>query len=105
MIFSSQASASMEECAAAMGAGPRWFQLYRGTSDDLVESFVRRAEAAGCEAIVLTLDTTQLDWRPRVDRLSEFEERSVFYAAGPPEAHRCGASKGLPWSGVAPFFP
>ena len=65
MIFSSQASVPMEECAAAMGDAPRWFQLYWSRSDDLVRSFVRRAEGCGCEAIVLTLDTTLLGWRPR----------------------------------------
>src|SRR6478672_5493087 len=64
-IFSNQASASMEDCAAAMGASPRWFQLYWSTSDDLVASLVGRAEAAGCEAVVVTLDTTMLGWRPR----------------------------------------
>lgn len=65
MIFSNQASVPMETCAAAMGASPRWFQLYWSRSDALVESFVRRAEACGCDAIVLTLDTTMLGWRPR----------------------------------------
>jgi lactate 2-monooxygenase len=55
----------MEECAAAMGDAPRWFQLYWSRSDALVESFVRRAEACGCGAIVLTLDTTMLGWRIR----------------------------------------
>lgn len=65
MIFSNQASVPMEACAAAMGDAPRWFQLYWSTSNELVESFVRRAEACGCEAIVLTLDTTLLGWRPR----------------------------------------
>lgn len=55
----------MEACAAAMGAAPRWFQLYWSTSNELVTSFVRRAEACGCRAIVLTLDTTMLGWRPR----------------------------------------
>ena len=64
-IFSSQASRPMEECAAAMGDGPRWFQLYWSKSDALVESFVRRAEACGCGAIVVTLDTTMLGWRAR----------------------------------------
>ena len=64
-LFSSQASVAMESCAAAMGDAPRWFQLYWSESDALVESFVRRAEACGCEAIVLTLDTTLLGWRPR----------------------------------------
>ena len=65
MIFSNQASVAMEPCAAAMGESPRWFQLYWSKSDALVESFVQRAEACGCDAIVLTLDTTMLGWRPR----------------------------------------
>jgi lactate 2-monooxygenase len=65
MIFSSQASRSLEECAAAMGDSPRWFQLYMSTSDELVRSFVSRAERVGCEAIVVTLDTTMLGWRLR----------------------------------------
>jgi isopentenyl diphosphate isomerase/L-lactate dehydrogenase-like FMN-dependent dehydrogenase len=65
MVFSNQASVSMEECAAAMGDAPRWFQLYWSTSDEVVESLVGRAEAAGCDAIVVTLDTTMLGWRPR----------------------------------------
>jgi lactate 2-monooxygenase len=64
-VVSTQASVPMERCAEAMGDGPRWFQLYRGTSDELAESFVRRAEACGCEVLVLTLDTTQLGWRIR----------------------------------------
>ncbi len=65
MIFSNQASRPMEECARAMGDAPRWFQLYWSTSNALVKSFVRRAEACGCGAIVLTLDTTMLGWRVR----------------------------------------
>jgi L-lactate dehydrogenase (cytochrome) len=65
MVFSNQASVSMETCAAAMGRSPRWFQLYWSTSDELVESLVARAEACGCEALVVTLDTTMLGWRPR----------------------------------------
>src|SRR5207253_3281098 len=64
MILSSQASCPMETCAA-MGHGPRWFQLYWNGVDAVMESFVRRAEACRCRAIVLTLDTTMLAWRPR----------------------------------------
>lgn len=64
-IFSSQASVSMEKCSSAMSDSPRWFQLYWSTSNELVESFVKRAEKCDCEAIVLTLDTTMLGWRPR----------------------------------------
>jgi lactate 2-monooxygenase len=65
MVFSNQASVAMEECAAALGDSPRWFQLYWSISDELVESFVSRAERCGCEAIVVTLDTTILGWRTR----------------------------------------
>jgi len=64
MIVSSQASCPIETCAA-VGSGPRWFQLYWNGIDAVMESFVRRAEACHCRAIVLTLDTTMLAWRPR----------------------------------------
>ena len=65
MIFSNQASRPMEACARELGGSPRWFQLYWSIKDDLVASFVERAEACGCEAIVVTLDTTMLGWRTR----------------------------------------
>jgi lactate 2-monooxygenase len=63
MIISNQASTPMEAIARELGDSPRWFQLYWSTSDELVESLVRRAEASHCEAIVVTLDTTLLGWR------------------------------------------
>lgn len=64
-IFSNQASRPMEEVAAAMGNSPRWFQLYWSKSNELVKSFVQRAEKCGCDALVVTLDTTMLGWRTR----------------------------------------
>lgn len=64
-IFSNQASYSMEACAAVMNNSPRWFQLYWSKSYELVKSLVSRAEKCGCNAIVVTLDTTMLAWRPR----------------------------------------
>ncbi|MDF2575651.1 MAG: lactate 2-monooxygenase [Agromyces sp.] len=64
-VLSNQASRPMEAVAAAMGAGSRWFQLYWSASDELNASFLRRAEAAGCEAVVVTLDTHLLGWRAR----------------------------------------
>lgn len=62
-IFSNQASVPMEETAALMPDTPKWFQLYWSTSNDLVASLVQRAEACGCSAITVTLDTTMLGWR------------------------------------------
>ncbi len=64
-IFSNQASFPMESCAEVMGESPRWFQLYWSKSNALVESFIQRAERCRCSAIVVTLDTTMLGWRPR----------------------------------------
>jgi len=64
-IFSNQASRPMEEVASVMGDSPRWIQLYWSKSNELVASFVERAEKCGCQAIVVTLDTTHLGWRTR----------------------------------------
>lgn len=64
-IFSNQASKPMEACANVMGESPRWFQLYWSKSNDLVLSFLKRAEVCGCNALVVTLDTTLLGWRTR----------------------------------------
>jgi lactate 2-monooxygenase len=64
-ILSSAASHSLEEVAEAMGEAPRWFQLYWVNDREICESFVARAAAAGYGAIVVTLDTLTLGWRPR----------------------------------------
>ena len=64
-ITSSQASRPMEAIASAIGSGPRWFQLYWSSRNELTASFVERAERAGYEAIVVTIDTTMLGWRMR----------------------------------------
>ncbi|MDV3354892.1 alpha-hydroxy-acid oxidizing protein [Dietzia sp. IN118] len=63
-IFSSQGSSPMEATAAAMQASPRWFQLYWSSDEQLVDSFIARAEAIDAGALVVTLDTTTLGWRP-----------------------------------------
>jgi lactate 2-monooxygenase len=65
MIFSNQASKPMEGLSKILGDSPRWCQLYWSKSDELVESLATRAAQCGCEAIVVTLDTTILGWRAR----------------------------------------
>ncbi len=65
MVFSNQASKPMEGLARILEDSPHWFQLYWSRSDALVESLATRAERCGCDAIVVTLDTTMLGWRPR----------------------------------------
>jgi isopentenyl diphosphate isomerase/L-lactate dehydrogenase-like FMN-dependent dehydrogenase len=64
-ILSNQGCSPMEDVAAAMGSAPRWFQLYWSTDEPLVDSLLARAAASGAEAIVVTLDTTMLGWRPQ----------------------------------------
>jgi isopentenyl diphosphate isomerase/L-lactate dehydrogenase-like FMN-dependent dehydrogenase len=63
-IFSNQGCNPMEETAAEMGDTPRWVQLYWSTDEGLVDSMRARAEAIGAGALVVTLDTTLLGWRP-----------------------------------------
>jgi lactate 2-monooxygenase len=64
-ILSTAASHSMEQVAEAMGDASRWYQLYWPTDRDLAASFLERAGNAGYQAIVVTLDTWLLGWRPR----------------------------------------
>lgn len=64
-IASTAASHSLEEIAEAMGSASRWYQLYWPRDRELAASFLRRARAAGYEAVVVTLDTWMLGWRPR----------------------------------------
>lgn len=64
-VLSTAASHTIEEVAAASGAGSRWYQLYRPTDDAVTISLLRRARAAGFTVLVVTLDTWTLGWRPR----------------------------------------
>ena len=63
-IQSTVSGFSIEEIAEATGDSPKWFQLYwSGTNGEISYSMVKRAEEAGFEAIVLTVDTVMLGWR------------------------------------------
>jgi L-lactate dehydrogenase (cytochrome) len=66
MVASTASSYTLEAIAEAGGPdAARWFQLYWPRGEELAASFVHRAEAAGYEALVVTLDTWLLAWRPR----------------------------------------
>ena len=64
-ILSTASSHSIEDVAEAMGHASRWYQLYWPTDRDLASSFIERAGKAGYSALVVTLDTWMLGWRPR----------------------------------------
>jgi L-lactate dehydrogenase (cytochrome) len=63
-IHSTAAAHSIEDVAAASGEGPRWYQLYWPAEREVAASLVKRADAAGFGAIVVTLDTFMMGWRP-----------------------------------------
>jgi len=62
---SSVSSAPMADVADATGSAPAWFQLYPSADPDLSASLLRRAEAAGYSAVVITVDTPTMGWRER----------------------------------------
>jgi lactate 2-monooxygenase len=65
MIASTLMTDPVEEVGAALGETPGFFQLYTPNDRELAESFVHRAERAGFQGIVVTLDTWIPGWRPR----------------------------------------
>jgi 4-hydroxymandelate oxidase len=56
LCASTLSTVSLEEIAEA-SSGPRWFQLYIYRDRSLTEDLVRRAEEAGYEAVVVTVDS------------------------------------------------
>jgi 4-hydroxymandelate oxidase len=64
MVASTMSTRSLEDIARA-ASGPLWFQLYVYRDRSISESLVRRAEAAGYHALVLTVDTPRLGSRER----------------------------------------
>ena len=64
MVLSTASSHTIEEVAEASGDGPRWYQLYWPNDPDVCASLLDRARKAGYTALVVTLDTWTLAWRP-----------------------------------------
>jgi 4-hydroxymandelate oxidase len=54
-ILSTQSSSSVEDVIQARG-GPIWFQLYTTNNFDVTTRLVKRAEAAGCPVVAVTVD-------------------------------------------------
>ncbi|AVO42643.1 alpha-hydroxy acid oxidase [Simplicispira suum] len=99
LVLSMQASSPLEDVAAAMhgdpGAGPLWLQLYLQHDRALVRDLVERAEAAGCEALVVTVDAPTSGVRDR-------ERRAAF--ALPPEVQAVNLARMAP-AVQAPLAP
>jgi 4-hydroxymandelate oxidase len=101
-VFSTVSTLPLERIAGDAPAFPRWFQLYLQPDFSATEELVRRAEAVGFTAIVLTTDVPVLGSRDRqyrsglaIDRAVPFGNGSkVIIAARHPTAH--GATYRLP---------
>jgi len=72
VVLSTQASVSLESVAQAVlpdpGRGPLWFQLYMQPDRGFTQALAQRAEAAGYEALVLTVDAPTSGVRDRERR-------------------------------------
>ncbi|NRQ31177.1 alpha-hydroxy-acid oxidizing protein [Nonomuraea sp. NN258] len=73
MIVSMAATVAVEDVAAAAPGAELWFQLYLQPDLAFTERIVRRAEAAGCTALVVTVDSPVLGAHAR-DRRNGFRD-------------------------------
>jgi lactate 2-monooxygenase len=65
MVLSTASSTALEDVQSELAGSPAWYQLYWPSNQDVAASLVQRAERAGYQALVVTVDTWQLGWRPR----------------------------------------
>lgn len=113
LIVSTAASHPMEDIARVMGDGPRWYQLYWVSDEEVTESFLERAQRSGHEAIVLTVDSPRVGWRDRDlrnayspflegDGIAQYTSDPVFRSrlAVPPEEDPAAAG-----AAVTEMFP
>jgi 4-hydroxymandelate oxidase len=84
MVLSTQSSCTLEDVAPLVLAdadrGPLWFQLYLLPERDFVRELVQRVEAAGYEALVLTVDAPVQGARDR-ERKAGFRRPAHLRAA------------------------
>jgi len=66
LCLSSLSSTPMEDVAETLGDTPKFFQFYWSSNDAIAKSFLDRAETAGYDAIVVTVDAPILGWRERL---------------------------------------
>ncbi len=111
-VLSTQASQPLEDVAALVrdepGRGPLWFQLYPQADRGLARALMQRAQAAGYDAIVLTVDAPLAGARDR-ERRAGFRLpaglRAVnLPAAAPPAPAGPAGGAGADWRAAAPSW-
>lgn len=98
MCCSTVSSTPLEDVAAA-ATGPLWFQLYVYRDRDVTRDLVKRAESAGCRALVLTVDTPRLGRRERDIRGGFSLPDGITIA----NLERYGTPDALRWAGTSSF--
>jgi len=98
MCCSTISSTSLEDVAAT-ATGPLWFQLYVYRDREVTRDLVHRAEAAGCRALVLTVDTPRLGRRERNIRRPFTLPEGVVIS----NLERYGTPDAMRWAGSSSF--
>jgi len=103
-ILSTMTSTGVEEVAQARG-GPIWYQLYPTSNWEVREKLVRRAEAAGCPVLVVTVDLPAGRHTETFERLRRLDTRNcaTCHPAGPGALSQKPMFQGLEVKGVTVF--
>lgn len=80
-MLSTAANTGVEQISETMGR-PVWFQLYPTSRWEITEKLVRRAEAAGCPVLVLTIDTQAGRHTETLDRFKRLDDRKCVVCHG-----------------------
>lgn len=109
-ILSTVGTASIETISE-ITEGKFWFQLYHPAEDDLRDKLLERAEAAGCEVLVILADTPTFAYRPKEIRngLSippQMNARNVFQMMTHPTWSFSQLAAGAPeFKTMKPYIP
>ena len=98
-ILSTQSSTPIEDVAKARGGSGLWYQLYTTNNWDITTTLLKRAEAAGCPVVAVTVDlpagrNTETD--QRMARVDTRACPTCHGAAGPASDGRA--------AGIKPMF-
>jgi 4-hydroxymandelate oxidase len=99
MMLSTVATSSIEDVTAAAGA-PVWQQLYPTNVWEIGRAIVKRAEAAGSPAIVLTVDLQEGSNRETLFRAQRVDKRECFACH---KSAYTGYARGKPGAGSGGF--
>ena len=80
-ILSTATNTSVEDVTEAVGR-PVWYQLYPTSRWEITEKLVRRAEAAGCPVLALTVDTQAGRHTETADRFKRLDSRKCVTCHG-----------------------